>query len=81
MNTTTQSRQQVGAISYICSWKVMQRSLTIAAVVGCLLSLINQWEALLSGPYTARLALKILMNFCIPFVVSSVSAAANRPGR
>jgi len=70
-----------GALAYAFSWEVARKSLVIAAVVGCLLSLANQGDVLLTQPFTARLGIKLFLNFLIPFTVSSVSAVLNRPGR
>jgi hypothetical protein len=73
--------QPSGALSYALSWAVAKKSLMIAAIVGCLLSLANQGDVLLSQPFTARIGIKLFLNFLIPFTVSSVSAVLNRPGR
>ena len=70
--------QPVGALAYVFRWKVFWRSMTIAAIVGCLLSTTNQLDVVLREPFTVRLAVKIGLNFLIPFVVASVSAALNR---
>ena len=53
----------------------------IAAIVGCLLSIANQGDVLLSQPFSTRIGVKLFLNFLIPFTVSSVSAVLNRPGR
>lgn len=58
---------------------VLKHSFTIAVIVGALLSMINQGDVIARGPMTTFLSLKIFMNFVVPFVVSSASAAANRP--
>jgi len=71
----------VGALAYIFSRRVVVRSLAVAAVVGLILSLVNQGDVLLREPLTASIALKLFFNFLVPFVVASVSAALNRPGR
>lgn len=73
--------QPTRALAYAFSWAVAKKSLTIAAVVGCLLSLTNQGDVLLTQPFTPRIGVKLLMNFLIPFAVSTVSAVLNRPGR
>ena len=67
-----------GPLRYILSASVAKRSLAIAAVVGCLLSITNQGDVLLQVGLTPRVSIKILMNFFIPFAVSSVSALLNR---
>ena len=66
------------SIRYALRPKVLKRSLTIALVVGCTLSFLNQMDFIFKGHFTARLALKLAANFLVPFLVSSVSAAINR---
>jgi hypothetical protein len=73
--------QASGALAYALSWDVAKKSLAIAAIVGCLLSLANQGDVLLSQPFTGRIGIKLFLNFLIPFTVSSVSAVLNRPSR
>ncbi len=70
----------VGAIRYAVSGRVFKRNLLIALIVGILLTLANQVDVILHGPVHAGLLMKICLNFVIPFVVSSVSAYANRCG-
>jgi hypothetical protein len=67
-----------GPFRFIFSRNVARRSLTIAAVVGCLLSITNQGDVLLQQGLTPTVGLKIGMNFFIPFAVASVSALLNR---
>jgi hypothetical protein len=64
---------------YTFSRRVVRRSLTIAMIVGCILSIVNQYDVLAHGPYVAKLWIKLFFNFLVPFVVSSTSAAVNRP--
>lgn len=66
------------ALRYAFSRSVLRRNLLIALVVGTLLSVANQLDVVLHEPMSARLGVKILFNFLIPFVVSSVSAVLNR---
>jgi NADH:ubiquinone oxidoreductase subunit 6 (subunit J) len=67
-----------GSWGFVTSWKVMRRSLVIALIVGVVLSVSNQFDVILREPMNARLAAKIFSNFCIPFIVASVSALLNR---
>ena len=67
-----------GALGFIFSPSVAKRSLAIAGIVGCLLSITNQGDVLLRDGISPRVGIKILMNFFIPFAVSSVSALLNR---
>jgi hypothetical protein len=77
---TMASREELqpGALRYVLSPSVAKRSLAIAVVVGCLLSITNQADVLMQDGLTPRVGAKILMNFFIPFAVSSVSALLNR---
>ena len=68
----------MGAVRYALGWRVLKRDLLIALVVGSLLTLANQFDAISRGQIHAGLLLKICFNFVVPFVVSSVSAYANR---
>jgi len=64
---------------YTFSRQVVRRSLTIAMIVGCILSIVNQYDVLAHGPFTSRLWTRLFFNFLVPFAVSSTSAAVNRP--
>jgi hypothetical protein len=50
----------------------LRRTGTIAVVVGCVLTLINQGDVLIEGHASARTAVKIVLNYCVPFVVSNL---------
>ena len=65
-------------IRYALSGAVLKRNLLIALMVGSLLSLTNQLDVILNGGFTARVVMKIVFNFLIPFCVSSASALLNR---
>lgn len=66
------------ALAYAARPAVLRRSASIALVVGAVLSAANQGEIILRGPWTLGLLAKIGFNGLVPFIVSSVSAAANR---
>ncbi|NOT53890.1 MAG: nitrate/nitrite transporter NrtS [Deltaproteobacteria bacterium] len=51
------------------------RALKMAAIVGPILTVINQGDVLLSGQYTPPVFLKIILTFLVPYSVSSVSSA------
>lgn len=70
-----------GALAYAVRPAVLRRSTSIALIVGTLLSAANQGGIILCGPWTAALFAKIVFNCLVPFIVSSVSAAANREKR
>ena len=67
-----------GALAYIFGWSVLKKSLAMALVVGCVLCIANQLDVILREPMNGRIAVKILFNFLVPFVVASVSAGSNR---
>jgi len=54
---------------------IVLASFKIALVVGTLLNLVNQGEALLSGSTISWLHL--FLNYCVPYCVASYSAAKN----
>jgi len=65
----------VASIEFICRPGVQRRALAAAVVVGIVLNIINQGDALWSG--TAINWLKLFLTFCVPYVVvlyGSVSA-------
>jgi len=76
VNTTT---GQESAIRFLCRGPVFGRNLTIALVVGSILSVVNQLDVILSGNFSGTVLLKILFNFLVPLTVASVSCVVNRP--
>ena len=76
--TSPSASGEPSALRYVFRKDVLRRCSGIALVVGCILTAANQYDALLQGPLTAKLAAKIAVNFLVPFVVSSTSAAMNR---
>jgi len=57
----------------------LRATLRIALVVGMLLNAINEGDAFASGHPTLALAVKIPLNFVVPFVVSNLGLLAARP--
>lgn len=51
------------------------RAIKVAGIVGPILTVINQYDALLSGNFSARVFCKILLTFLVPYSVSSFSSA------
>lgn len=74
------ARKIPATIRYAFRWQVFKRSSLLALVVGCLLTLTNQFDILLSQPFGFGLAMKIFFNFLIPFAVASAAAVMNRKG-
>lgn len=56
----------------IACGRTRRPALRVALVVGTLLSLINQSDAIVHGSFSAELVLRIAANFAIPYVVSSI---------
>jgi hypothetical protein len=54
------------------SWPVASRSLRVAVVVGTILNLINQGDALVGEGEVDWL--KVVLTYCVPFVVASYGA-------
>ena len=54
----------------------LRRTLTIALVVGCILSIINQGDVIAHGDATGGTLLKVCLNFVVPFVVSNLGVLA-----
>ncbi len=64
-----------------CRPPVFQRCGAIALAVGTLLSLVNQGDLIVAGRFDNVLALRILGNYLIPFVVSNLGAMTSPPPR
>ena len=54
----------------------LRKTLKIAAVVGTLLSLINQGSVIYGGDATVVTWIRVGMNYCVPFCVSSTGFLA-----
>jgi methyl-accepting chemotaxis protein len=60
------------ALRRVLSRPICTRTLAVAAVVGTVLNLINQGDALLAGE--ALNWWKVALTYCVPFVVASYGA-------
>ena len=56
----------------------LRRTVQIALVVGCVLTLVNQLDILLDGKVGPLLGAKIALNFVVPFVVSNLGLLSGR---
>lgn len=66
---------------HLASPEALRRCIVVALVVGSVLTLVNQGDLLLDGRLPAALAIKIPLNFLVPFLVSSTGyIAARRTG-
>ena len=50
---------------------IVQRSLVVVLVIGTLLVLINQGDRILAGSITSTVVLKIILTYCVPYLVST----------
>lgn len=80
LDKTIESNRVISAVRYGFSGSALKKSVLIGLIVGILLTVANQYDVISRGPIPATLLVKICFNFVIPFVVSSVSAYANRGG-
>lgn len=53
---------------------VRQRAIKMAAVVGSILVVINQWDILVSGSLTTKTLVKIGLTFVVPYCVSTFAS-------
>ena len=63
----------------MCSTRIANSALRVAFVVGTILNLINQGEAILAG--NRILWFNLLLNYLVPYCVASYSAAKNEMTR
>ena len=56
---------------------MLRRSLIVAAVVGTILTLLNQGDILFSGSWNSALYWKVPLTYCVPFCVATYGALSN----
>ena len=56
---------------------MLRRSAGVAVVIGTVLTVINQGDALLAGRWAGALAWKIPLTYVVPFVVATWGALVN----
>jgi hypothetical protein len=59
----------------------MRRTITIALVVGTVLTLINQLDRILADDVTSAVGFKIAANYIVPWIVSSIGYISARRAR
>ena len=59
----------------------LRRTVRIAVVVGVLLTLINEGDVIVHGTASALTAVKVCLNFLVPFVVSNLGVLAGDRSR
>ena len=75
-------RAQVGGITkcVLCALRhlpMLRRSLSVAVVVGTVLTLLNHGDTLLIGQWNYSLYYKIPLTYCVPFSVATFAALTN----
>ncbi len=71
-------RRADSLVCLACRRDIVRGALQVSAVVGVLLNVINQGQAVMGGLPIAWS--HVVMNFAVPFLVSSYSAARNERG-
>ena len=61
-------------IEIVTRTDVLIRALKMASIVGIVLAIINHGDHILLGTMTATNWIKILITFCVPFCVSTISS-------
>jgi hypothetical protein len=56
----------------------LRKTVRIALIVGCILTLINQLDVFLNDKATTVTFVKTGLNFCVPFVVSNLGLLAGK---
>jgi hypothetical protein len=76
------NRERPDPLCTLCAIRyrpVLRRAITIALVVGTILTIINQGDILLRGAITLLVVVKICLTYTVPYTVSTASALmANR---
>jgi hypothetical protein len=60
------------AFKLLVTGRTRRPALRIAAIVGTLLTLFYQGEILFAGDLDAGAAARIMFNYCLPYIVSSI---------
>jgi len=61
-------------IEIVTRTDVLIRALKMASIVGVVLGIINHGDHILLGTMTATNWIKVLITFCVPFCVSTISS-------
>ncbi len=61
----------------ILHFPMLRRSLIVTAVVGTILTLLNQGDVLFSGSWNSALFWKVPLTYCVPFCVATYGALSN----
>ena len=69
------------ALSTILQPQHLRRTITIALVVGTILTAINHADVIARGDATSATFAKAALNYLVPFIVSNLGLLAGKPGR
>lgn len=75
---TTASAQRENGQHFIHHWfrrETVRRALTVAGIVGPILTVINQYDVLWRLEFSLRFWMKVVLTFLVPYCVSSFSSA------
>ena len=61
-------------IEIVTRTDVLLRALKMASIVGVILAIINHGDHILLGSMTVTNWIKVLITFCVPFCVSTISS-------
>jgi hypothetical protein len=56
---------------------MLRRSLTVALVVGTVLTFLNQGDTIFAGNWKTQLYWKVPLTYCVPFLVATFGALSN----
>lgn len=64
------------AVEICCARPTLRRTTRIAAVVGLVLTGINEGDSLVHGHVSPATGIKVALNFVVPFIVSNLGVLA-----
>lgn len=64
------------AVEICCARPTLRRTARIAAVVGLVLTGINEGDSLVHGHVSGGTGIKMALNFVVPFIVSNLGVLA-----
>lgn len=65
--------RRLEAVALVLRGRTLRTGGPIAAIVGTVLSVVNQGDVIVSGQATGATWLRIVVNYLVPFVVASVA--------
>jgi hypothetical protein len=66
------------AVMLVVRGRTARTALPVAAVVGTVLSLVNQAQTVLNGTTTTGTWIRVAVNYAVPFIVASVGYLSGR---